>query len=137
MYEKETSEAIGILKSMISMPSFSREEKAVADFLENFVAGKGFVPVRIENNILLYSTNFDEKRKTFLLNSHIDTVKPVSAWNFDPFTPIEKEEKLFGLGSNDAGASVVTLLEAFFITASIQAQVGRSKSEHLLYQPSR
>ncbi len=115
MYEKETSEAIGILKSMISMPSFSREEKAVADFLENFVAGKGFVPVRIENNILLYSTNFDEKRKTFLLNSHIDTVKPVSAWNFDPFTPIEKEEKLFGLGSNDAGASVVTLLEAFFI----------------------
>lgn len=115
MYEKETSEAIEILKSMISIPSFSRDEKNLADFLENYIKEKGFSSKRIENNILLFADSFDPSRKSLLLNSHIDTVKPVSGWNLDPFTPTEKDGKLFGLGSNDAGASLVALLETFFI----------------------
>lgn len=115
MYEKETSEAIEILKSMIGIPSFSREEKKLADFLENYIKEKGFSSKRIENNVLLFADNFDPSRKSLLLNSHIDTVKPVSGWNLDPFTPTEKDGKLFGLGSNDAGASLVALLETFFI----------------------
>lgn len=115
MYEKETSEAIEILKSMISIPSFSRDEKNLADFLENYIKEKGFSSKRIENNVLLFADNFDPSRKSLILNSHIDTVKPVSGWNLDPFTPTEKDGKLFGLGSNDAGASLVALLETFFI----------------------
>jgi acetylornithine deacetylase len=100
---------------MISIPSFSRDEKNLADFLENYIKEKGFSSKRIENNVLLFADNFDPSRKSLLLNSHIDTVKPVSGWNLDPFTPTEKDEKLFGLGSNDAGASLVALLETFFI----------------------
>lgn len=115
MYEKETSEAIEVLKSMICTPSLSREEKKCADFIENFIKQKGFSPKRIENNILLIDEKFDNSKKTLLLNSHIDTVKPVSGWSYDPFIATEKDEKIFGLGSNDAGASVVALLETFFV----------------------
>ncbi|MDR3267080.1 MAG: M20 family metallo-hydrolase [Tannerella sp.] len=108
-------EAIDILKGMISIPSFSREEKEVSDFLQNIWNKEGLVVNRHENNLWL-STGIDSSKPTLLLNSHIDTVRPVSGWTLDPFRPDESEDnKLTGLGSNDAGASIVSLYEAFKI----------------------
>lgn len=99
---------------MISRPSFSREETAVADFLQETWQQTGAKVRRKGNNLWMISPDFDIDKPTLLLNSHIDTVKPASGWSKDPFTPEESEDdKLYGLGSNDAGASVVSLYEAF------------------------
>lgn len=113
-------EAIELLKQLISIPSFSREEQAVADMLQRHIEALGYACNRKDNNIWLMSPTFDTMKPTLLLNSHIDTVKPVQAWTLDPFTPIEKEGKLYGLGSNDAGISVVTLLYVFFALSEKQ-----------------
>ena len=115
MYKKETAEAIDLLKKMINIPSFSREEEKVAESLEKFIKSKGLNPKKTHNNVYIIGNQYDESKKTILLNSHIDTVKPVSGWTLDPFSGVEEDEKIYGLGSNDAGASVVTLLEAFLI----------------------
>lgn len=109
------TETINILKKLISIPSFSREEKDVTDALQKEIELLGHAVYRKDNNLWLMSAGFDLEKPTILLNSHIDTVKPVNGWTLDPFTPIEKDGKLFGLGSNDAGACLVSLLEAFFI----------------------
>ena len=114
MLLEETNDAIALLQQLIAIPSFSREEKGVADFLERFIEINGFVVSRKENNIWMLSPGFDSSRPTILLNSHIDTVKPVDGWVRNPFSPMIENNKLFGLGSNDAGASVVSLLQAFF-----------------------
>ncbi|MGC3977054.1 MAG: M20 family metallo-hydrolase [Paludibacteraceae bacterium] len=115
MYEIETIEAVELLKKMISIPSISREETMVADFFENFIKEKGFNPERLGNNLYIFGNQYDETKKTILLNSHIDTVKPVSGWTIDPFSATETNGKIYGVGSNDAGASVVSLFEAFCI----------------------
>lgn len=107
-------EAIDTLKGMISRPSFSRDEAAVADFLQQTWQAAGHTVHRKGNNLWIVSPGFDLNKPTLLLNSHIDTVKPASGWTKDPFNPEETEdEKLYGLGSNDAGASVVSLYAAF------------------------
>lgn len=108
-----SSEAVSILKSLIGIPSISREEEAVADFLQNYIESIGIVVNRKGNNLWCLSPMFDLNKPTILLNSHIDTVKPVNGWKKQPFTPIEEDGKLYGLGSNDAGASVVSLLQVF------------------------
>lgn len=109
-------EAIDLLKGMISRPSFSRDEANVADFLQDSWQKAGYGVSRKGNNLWIVSDGFDQGKPTILLNSHIDTVKPASGWVIDPFTPTEDDEdRLFGLGSNDAGASVVSLYEAFRI----------------------
>jgi len=108
-------DAVDLLKQLISIPSVSREENQLADFLENMLKEKKYFPQRKGNNIWLLSPNWDDRNPTVLLNSHIDTVKPVAGWTKDPFVPHEEDGKLFGLGSNDAGASVVSLLEVFSI----------------------
>lgn len=113
-FQEETNEAIALLQQLIAIPSFSKEEATVADFLERFIEIKGYVASRKENNVWMLSPGFDPNRPTMLLNSHIDTVKPVSGWSRDAFSPHVENGKLFGLGSNDAGASVVSLLYAFF-----------------------
>lgn len=105
--------AIDLLKTMIATPSLSREENEVADKIESYIKQRGFEPQRIGNNIWIKNPNFDANKPTILLNSHIDTVKPVSAWTKDPFNPEEIDDTLYGLGSNDAGASLVCLLHAF------------------------
>jgi len=107
------SEAVGLLKSLISIPSFSREEEAVADYLQNYIESIGIETRRKGNNIICVAPMFDLKKPTILLNSHIDTVKPVNGWRKDPFSPTEENGKLYGLGSNDAGASVVTLFQVY------------------------
>lgn len=109
-------EAIDLLKGMIVRPSFSREEERVADFLQEFWQVNGQIVYRKGNNLWIVAPGFDLNKPTVLLNSHIDTVKPASGWTRDPFRPEEDEgERLYGLGSNDAGASVVSLYEAFQI----------------------
>jgi acetylornithine deacetylase len=114
-------EAIDLLKAMIALPSFSKEEAAVADLIEEQIAKTGLKPYRKGNNVWALSSLFDAAKPTILLNSHIDTVKPVAAWTKDPFVPeITEDGKLYGLGSNDAGASVVSLLQAFFILTGKQ-----------------
>ena len=114
MFSALAQEAVELLQQLIAIPSFSKEEKAVADFLEGYIEERGYVVSRKGNNIWLMSPGFDTARPTLLLNSHIDTVKPVSGWTYDPFEPILDSGKLYGLGSNDAGASVVSLLHSFF-----------------------
>ncbi|MDD3078708.1 MAG: M20 family metallo-hydrolase [Paludibacter sp.] len=114
MITELTNDAIALLHDMISIQSFSREEKNVADYLEKYLELKGYVASRRGNNIWMMSPGFDTSRPTILLNSHIDTVKPVVAWTKNPFEPVIESGKLFGLGSNDAGASVVSLLHAYF-----------------------
>src|SRR5574344_1098322 len=100
-------EAVSLLKSLIAIPSISREEDKAADFLEQYLENVGMECGRKGNNIWCLSPDFRSDRKTILLNSHIDTVKPTSQWMKDPFKAVEVNGKLYGLGSNDAGASLV------------------------------
>ena len=108
-----TDEAVGLLKELIAIPSVSREEAQAADCLQRYIELQGMETGRKGNNVWCLSPAFDLKRPTLLLNSHIDTVKPVAGWRKPPFTPIESNGRLYGLGSNDAGASVVSLLQVF------------------------
>ena len=117
-----TSEALTLLSALISIPSLSREEEKAADFLQNFIEETGIMTGRSGNNIWCISPNFDLKKPTILLNSHIDTVKPVNGWRKHPFTAKIENGKLYGLGSNDAGASVVSLFQAYrYLSATEQA----------------
>lgn len=107
-------DAIELLKGMISRPSVSREEKEVADFLQTSWQKAGHIVHRKGNNLWIIAPGFDFNKPTLLLNSHIDTVKPAAGWTREPFSPEENEDdRLYGLGSNDAGASVVSLYESF------------------------
>ncbi len=107
-------EAIDTLREMIARQSFSREETEVADFLETCWQHAGHTVHRKGNNLWIVAPGFDEGKPTLLLNSHIDTVRPALGWTKDPFHAEETEDdRLYGLGSNDAGASVVSLYAAF------------------------
>lgn len=105
--------AVELLREMVSIPSISGEESVVSDRIYKYLVSNGLSPERMANNIVVYSKRFNPSRKTLMLNSHMDTVKPVSAYSFDPYDPQKDEEKIFGVGSNDAGASVVSLLHTF------------------------
>jgi len=114
-------EAIELLKRLISLPSVSREESEVADVLEDYLENAGFLPRRKENNVWALSPEWNPDKPVILLNSHLDTVKPVAGWTKDPFSPVEEAGKLYGLGANDAGAPLVSLLMAFrLLTAKAQ-----------------
>lgn len=106
-------EAVELLSELIRIPSTSREEDRAADFLEGFIQGNGIETARDGNNIWCMAPSYDYRKPTLLLNSHIDTVKPVSTWKRDPFNPSLEKGRLYGLGSNDAGASLVSLLQVF------------------------
>lgn len=110
-------EAVDLLKGMIAIPSFSREEAEAADFIENKWKQSGLKVFRRGNNLWTIAGNrVDPAKPTLLLDSHIDTVKPAGTWTHDPFTPeVDEEDRLYGLGSNDAGASVVSLYGAFML----------------------
>jgi acetylornithine deacetylase len=115
--EANIKQAVELLKVLISTPSVSREEGEAADKLQLFIE-RG-APVRCEvhrhlNNLWCVAPGFDASRPTLLLDAHIDTVKPVSGWSKHPFTPIVEGDAIYGLGSNDDGASLVTLLQVFY-----------------------
>jgi acetylornithine deacetylase len=113
MIPKYIEDSITLLRAMIRIPSLSREEDVVASLVEQTLAGWGYTPFRENNNVWIKSSRWNEALPTILLNSHVDTVRPAKAWSFDPFGAFEEDGKLIGLGSNDAGASVVSLLAAF------------------------
>lgn len=105
--------AFDLLDRLIATPSISRDESATADIIENHLISNGVDAKRLKNNIWAVSDNYDSSRPTLLLNSHHDTVKPVAGYTRDPFTPSHSDGRIFGLGSNDAGGSVVSLIESF------------------------
>lgn len=111
--EQLTSEAIGLLKELISLESFSGQEDKTADAIERFLAKHGAKSFRKGNNVWARNADFDPAKPTILLNSHHDTVKPNAGWTLDPFQPTVKEEKLYGLGSNDAGGALVSVIATF------------------------
>jgi acetylornithine deacetylase len=102
-----------LLKQLIATPSISKQEDQTAALLFDYLSSMGYKPERLDNNVWVKSI-ISEDLPTILLNSHHDTVKPTSSWTFDPFIPTEKEDKIYGLGSNDAGASLIGLMFAFF-----------------------
>lgn len=109
-----THEAVELLQRLIATPSVSREEGAAADILADFIGKCGLPARRIGNNILVQEA-IDANKPTLLLNAHIDTVKPVSTWTRDPFTPTIEDDILYGLGSNDCGGGLVSLLQVYRI----------------------
>ncbi|MBR9999990.1 MAG: M20 family metallo-hydrolase [Cyclobacteriaceae bacterium] len=106
-------ETIKLLQQLIRVPSLSREEKNCADFLSDYFDRKRIALQRIHNNLLLKNRHFDPQKENILLNSHLDTVRANENWTVDPFDPVIREGKISGLGSNDAGASLVSLLNVF------------------------
>lgn len=108
-----TEGAIELLRELIRTPSFSREEDQTAGIICRYLALQRIEHTRILNNVFAFNRHFDPAKPTILLNSHHDTVKPAKGYSIDPFTPLEKDGKLFGLGSNDAGGPLVSLLAAF------------------------
>jgi acetylornithine deacetylase len=113
MKEKLAAEALDLLKKLIAIPSFSKEEQYTADLIQQYLEGKGLSCKRHLNNVWVVHPDYRTGRATLLLNSHHDTVKPTSSWTFNPFTPTEAAGKLIGLGSNDAGAPLVSLMATF------------------------
>jgi acetylornithine deacetylase len=107
------TEAINLLKQLIATPSFSKEEAATADLLAAFFHRKNIPTERAGNNVWAKAKHWQPDRPTLLLCSHHDTVRPVAGWQRDPFQPMVEEGKLYGLGSNDAGASLVSLAAVF------------------------
>ena len=106
-------EAISLLKELISIPSLSRKEEGTAELIYNWLDKKNLNPKRLKNNVYCKTGSKKANSKVILLNSHHDTVKPGIAWKTDPFASVLKGDKLTGLGSNDAGGSVVSLILAF------------------------
>jgi acetylornithine deacetylase len=106
-------EAIVLLKSLIETPSFSREEEKTAMLIADFFEKKNIPFQQKKNNLWAYNRHFDKRKPTILLNSHHDTVKPNKSWTLDPFKAIIEDDKLFGLGSNDAGGCLVSLIATF------------------------
>lgn len=113
MIEGLKTEAEYFLKELIQTPSFSREEEKTAAIIENYLHLHEIPFQRKGNNIWAKNRHFDESLPTILLNSHHDTVKPNKSYTLDPFSATEKDGKIFGLGSNDAGASLVGLWATF------------------------
>lgn len=104
---------IELLKQLVAIPSVSREEDAAADFLQSHMTARGLEVHRTGNNLWVESEPAGD-RPCILLNAHIDTVKPAASYTIDPFKPVLSDGKLYGLGTNDCGGALVSLLEAYF-----------------------
>lgn len=115
-----TANAVSLLQEMIAIPAYSSLEQERAAFLYTRLTARAakrspdITVERIGNNLLLYTGTFDNRRETVMLCSHIDTVKESAGYTFNPFLPFERDENIYGLGTNDDGASVVCQIETFF-----------------------
>jgi acetylornithine deacetylase len=105
--------AVDLLKQLIATPSFSKEENDTAEIISDFFTKYGVVFARVGNNIYAKNKYYDAAKPSILLNSHHDTVLPNKGYTMDPFKPVVKEGKLYGLGSNDAGGCLVSLIATF------------------------
>ena len=106
-------QALILLKHLISIPSFSKEENETAGVIERYLQDNGIKTHRVLNNVWAFNKHFDTKKPTILLNSHHDTVKPSSGYTRNPFDAKTEDGKLYGLGSNDAGGCLVSLIQTF------------------------
>ena len=113
-YKRYTNDAVELLSELISTPSVSRDEKAAADVLQRKIKEWRLPCKRIGNNLIV-AKRLSKKKPTMLLNAHIDTVKPVETWTRDPFVPTIEDGKLYGLGANDCGGGLVSLLQVYRI----------------------
>jgi acetylornithine deacetylase len=111
--EDLTKDAISLLKRLIQTESFSRLEDKTADIINEFFTEKNIPTFRKKNNVWAFNKFYDASKPTILLNSHHDTVKPNPGYTRDPFSPDEEDGKLYGLGSNDAGGCLVSLINTF------------------------
>lgn len=112
--EQLIQDSTELLKGLIRTESFSKQEDKTAEMINQFLTDQGVLKThRLKNNVWAYNLHFDPKKPTILLNSHHDTVKPNPGYTNDPFDPIVKDGKLFGLGSNDAGGCLVSLIAMF------------------------
>ncbi|MBO7120068.1 MAG: M20 family metallo-hydrolase [Bacteroidaceae bacterium] len=112
--EEMKDRALQLLCRLIEVPRVSREEAAAADLLQDYMQGElGLEVKRMGNNLWSEQPSFDAAKPTLLLNAHIDTVKPVSGWQRNPFRATREASRIYGLGSNDDGASLVSLLHVF------------------------
>lgn len=106
-------ETVDLLKSLIATPSFSKEEEKTAQLIDEFLHAQGLETTCMGHNVLCYGARWNKDKPTLLLNSHHDTVKPNPQYSRNPFEPTVENGKLFGLGSNDAGGALVSLIAAF------------------------
>lgn len=111
--QQYTGEAISLLSHLIATPSVSRDERRAADIMEEELTRCGFTPHREANNVWAIGPCQREDRPTLLLNAHIDTVKPVASYTRNPYEPSLEDGTLYGLGSNDCGGGLVSLLQVF------------------------
>lgn len=125
-----TAEATALLERLIATPRTSRNEADAASIFADSIAEMGLPYQREANNLWCIAEGYDASRPTILLNAHIDTVKPVTGWQHDPFTPTREGDRLYGLGSNDDGASLVSLLQAFRVLS------GRKQAYNLIFLAS-
>lgn len=115
-YENYTHEAVELLKQLIAIPSVSREEAAAANLLYDYAEGCGLHCHRSGNNVwIMDEEGYSPLRPTVLLNAHIDTVRPSASWTRSPFVPQIEDDRLYGLGSNDDGGGLVSLLQVYRI----------------------
>lgn len=129
--DKMTERAVELLCQLIEVPRVSREETAAADLLQDYMMGELGLEVRRKgNNLWSVVPNFDPRKETLLLNAHIDSVKPVAGWQRNPFKAIREGDRIYGLGSNDDGASLVSLLHVF------AALKGESANYNLIFLAS-
>lgn len=110
-----TNDAVTLLKELIAIPSVSRNEDKAADKLSEYLNLWGLPHGRDGNNLWVGCPDWDNNRPTIMLNAHIDTVKPVSTWTRDPFLPTQEGDMIYGLGSNDCGGGLVSLLQTYRI----------------------
>lgn len=140
--EKYVGDAVELLKRLIATPRVSRDEAAAADIMEQTMRQYGFQPERKGNNLWICSDGWDDDVPTIMLNAHIDTVKPVATWTRDPFMPTQEDDRLYGLGSNDCGGGLVSLLQVFrYLTApqtyeAEQSKGGAERRYNLVYLAS-
>ncbi|WP_237586885.1 M20 family metallo-hydrolase [Pontibacter russatus] len=141
-------EAVELLKALIETPSFSREEDKTAGLIAQFLEARGVAVHRELNNVWAFNRHYDAEKPTLLLNSHHDTVRPNPGWTRDPFAATEEGGKLYGLGSNDAGGCLVSLIATFLhfqereemaynlvLAATAEEEIsGRNGIEHILPQ---
>ena len=144
--ESLTEQAVELLCRLIEVPRFSGEEEAAADLLQDYMENElGLEVKRDFNNLWSVQPNFDAEKPTLLLNAHIDTVKPVAGWQRDPFKATREGDRIYGLGSNDDGASLVSLLHVFaalkdqdtkynlvFLASAEEERSGKCGIEHVL-----
>ena len=113
MNESLKNKALNLLIDLIETPSLSKEEKGTADLLEGFLQSGGVDTIRENNNVWAFNVDFDQAKPSILLNSHHDTVRPNKGYTRDPHKAEIIDDKIYGLGSNDAGGALVGLISAF------------------------